>query len=186
MYLRQMPPGRSRSFAETGLTVSGVFLAAWERGGGLTVLGLPLTPERVERGADGRERRVQWFERTRLEYHPENPSPNDVLSGLLGVEYLARRGIDWRSLPTVSGDAPGCRYFPETQHSLCPPFRAFWERNGGLATFGYPLSEPLTEPVESGRVLTVQYFERSRFEEHPDQPPVRRVQLSRLGAELLP
>ncbi|MCX7791093.1 MAG: glycoside hydrolase family 5 protein [Chloroflexaceae bacterium] len=186
VYLRQTAPGRSRAFAETGLTVSGVFLAAWERGGGLTVFGLPLTPERVERSADGRDRRVQWFERNRLEYHPENPPPNDVLSGLLGVEYLARRGMDWRGLPTVSGAGPGCRYFPETQHSLCPPFRAFWERNGGLATFGYPISEPLTEAVEGGRVLTVQYFERSRFEEHPDQPPARRVQLSRLGAELLP
>ncbi|GAB4424575.1 MAG: hypothetical protein OHK0015_03560 [Chloroflexi bacterium OHK40] len=186
IYVRQQA-GRARAFAETGHTVRDPFLRAWERGGGLAVLGLPLGPERVERGADGRDRRVQWFERNRLELHPENAPPNDVLSGLLGVEALARRGVDWRSLPTVSGPpAQGCRYFPETGHSLCPPFRAFWERNGGLSVFGYPISEPAQELVEGGRLLTVQYFERSRFEEHPELPASSRVQLSRLGAELKP
>ena len=186
IYVRQNA-GRVRAFAETGLAVRDPFLRAWEQGGGLTVLGLPLTEERVERGADGRERRVQWFERNRLEHHPENTPPYDVLSGLLGVEYLARRGVDWQTLPKVNGPpAAGCRFFPETGHSLCPPFRAFWERNGGLPVFGYPISEPGPEQVEGGRTLTVQYFERSRFEEHPDLPAASRVQLGRLGAELRP
>jgi hypothetical protein len=186
IYVRQ-DAGRARAFAETGQAVRDPFLRAWERGGGLAVLGLPLTGERVERGADGRERRVQWFERNRLEHHPENAPPHDVLSGLLGVEYLTRRGVDWRALPRVSGPpAQGCRFFPETGHSLCPPFRAYWERNGGLAVFGYPISEPAPEQVEGGRALTVQYFERSRFEEHPELPAASRVQLGRLGAELKP
>lgn len=186
VYVRQVAGG-ARSFGETGQTVRGAFLRAWERGGGLAIYGLPLTPERIEPGSDGRDRKVQWFERARFEEHPENRAPNDVLIGLLGVEYLARRGVDWRALPKVGGSpAQGCRYFPETGHSLCPPFRAYWERNGGLASFGFPISEPASEPVEGGRALTVQYFERARFEEHPEQPAARRVQLSRLGAELKP
>lgn len=185
LYLRQSIVGRTRSFVETGHTIQEPFLSAWEQSGGLAIMGLPLTPERVERTTDGRDRRVQWFERSRLEYHPENPPPNDVLRGRLGVEYLEHQGRDWRSFPTVSGARAGCRHFPETQHSLCPPFRAFWERNGGLEIFGYPLSEPLVEEVEGRRLLTVQYFERSRFEDHADQPPAHRVQLSRLGADLL-
>jgi hypothetical protein len=181
IYVRQLAGG-ARTFAETGQTVSGPFLRAWERGGGLRVLGLPLTAERTERGADGVERRVQWFERNRLELHPENGPPNDVLIGLLGVEYLARRGVDWNALPKVAGPpAAGCRFFPETGHSLCPPFRGYWERNGGLSVFGFPISEPAQEPVEGGRTLTVQYFERSRFEDHGGA-----VLLSRLGAELMP
>lgn len=181
VYVRQLS-GRVRSFAETGQSVRDPFLRGWERAGGLAVIGLPLAPERVERGVDGRERRVQWFERNRLEFHPEHAPPNDVLSGLLGVEYLARRGIDWQTLPKASGPpAAGCRFFPETGHSLCPPFRAFWERNGGLPVFGYPISEPGQEQVEDGRTLSVQYFERSRFEAHPGA-----VLLSRLGAELQP
>jgi hypothetical protein len=40
--------------------------------------------------------------------------------------------------------------------------------------------------VEGGRTLTVQYFERSRFEEHPGLPAASRVQLGRLGVELMP
>ena len=186
LYVRQVAGG-ARFFAETEQSVRGAFLRTWERGGGLAIYGLPLTPERVERGADGRDRRVQWFERARFEEHAENRAPNDVLVGLLGVEYLARRGVDWRALPAVAGPpAQGCRFFPETGHSLCPPFRAYWERNGGLATFGFPISEPAPEQVEGARSLTVQYFERARFEDHADQPAARRVQLSRLGAELRP
>ncbi|MBP1467930.1 cellulase family glycosylhydrolase [Candidatus Chloroploca sp. M-50] len=185
VYVRQVTGG-SRSFAETGQSIRGSFLRTWERGGGLAIYGLPITPERLERGSDGVERVVQWFERTRFESHPQHRSPNDVLIGLVGVEYLARQGLDWRSLPTVDGAPAGCRYFPETRHSLCPPFRAYWERNGGLATFGFPISEPANETVENGRTLSVQYFERARFEDHPDLSSANRVQLSRLGVRLAP
>jgi hypothetical protein len=185
LYLRQSQE-RAVTFAETGQTLRDPFLRYWEQNGGLAIFGFPLSAERTERGSNGRDYRVQWFERNRFEYHPENAPPNDVLLGLLGVETLARRGIDWRTLPTVDSAGPGCRYFPETRHSLCPPFRAYWEQNGGLALFGYPISEPLAENSSDGRTLTVQYFERNRFEEHPDAPPAYRVQLGRLGAELMP
>ena len=45
----------------------------------------------------------------------------------------------------------------------------FWQANGGLAVFGYPLSEEFheTSPID-GKVYTVQYFERNRFEYHPE------------------
>ncbi|NTW00543.1 MAG: sortase, partial [Oscillochloris sp.] len=56
---------------------------------------------------------------------------------------------------------------------------------GGLAVFGYPISEPFDEDVGSG-TRQVQYFERNRFEEHPEEPAAYRVQLGRLGAELMP
>lgn len=184
VYLRQLAGG-ARSFVETGHVVRGGFLRAWEQGGGLAIFGLPLTPERVEYGADGQARTVQWFERTRFEAHPQFAPPNDVLAGRLGVEYLERRGLSWHDFPKVNGAGAGCRFFAETGHSLCPPLRAYWERHGGLASFGYPISQPLHEQVEDGRTLLVQYFERARFEEHPDLPAAQRVQLSRLGAELL-
>jgi hypothetical protein len=109
-----------------------------------------------------------------------------VLIGLLGVEYLIRRGVDWRALPQAATNQSGCRLFAETGHSLCPPFRAYWERSGGLTVFGFPISEPAPEQVEGGQTLMVQYFERARFEEHPELPAARRVQLSRLGAEMRP
>jgi outer membrane protein assembly factor BamB len=64
------------------------------------------------------------------------------------------------------------RYFPPTAHTLAPPLRAYWERYGGLAQFGYPLTEPFTETVKEGngdqKGYLVQYFERARFEYHPE------------------
>jgi hypothetical protein len=78
---------------------------------------------------------------------------------------------------------PGCRYFPETQHNLCFGFRAYWETYGGLLEFGFPLTEEYVDPVLG---LTVQWFERARFEWHPGVIPERfDVLEGRVGAELL-
>ncbi|MBX6341852.1 MAG: hypothetical protein IRY97_05290, partial [Thermomicrobiaceae bacterium] len=51
-----------------------------------------------------------------------------------------------------------------------------------LALFGYPISEEFRDP-QTG--LTVQYFERARFEYHPANPDPYKVLLGRLGAEAL-
>lgn len=71
--------------------------------------------------------------------------------------------------------------FPETGHRISGRFLQFWRQQGGLAVFGYPLTDQLTE---NGR--SVQYFERQRFELHPENQPPYDVQLGRLGAEILP
>ncbi|HYI16125.1 MAG TPA: peptidoglycan hydrolase, partial [Thermomicrobiales bacterium] len=48
-------------------------------------------------------------------------------------------------------------------------FREFWLKHGGVATFGYPISEEFDElNPDTGNVHTVQYFERARFEYHPE------------------
>ncbi|NTU81969.1 MAG: lamin tail domain-containing protein [Chloroflexales bacterium] len=70
------------------------------------------------------------------------------------------------------------RLFPETGHALGGAFRVFWEANGAVETFGYPISEELT--AADGRLM--QWFERARFElaEGGSQP---RVELGNLGVE---
>jgi hypothetical protein len=77
-------------------------------------------------------------------------------------------------LPTDRQAPPGApdphrTYYPETGHFLGHGFRHYWERNGGLAQFGYPLTTEFTEvnPAD-GKEYTVQYFERARFEYHPE------------------
>ncbi len=62
-------------------------------------------------------------------------------------------------------------------------FRQFWEHNGGLPVFGFPLT-PAYMPVGEGSVLT-QIFERSRFEYHNDKPAPYDVSLGRLGDDQL-
>ena len=54
-------------------------------------------------------------------------------------------------------------------HTLQGPFLKFWQENGGLAIFGYPISEEFPEvSATDGKTYTVQYFERNRFEYHPE------------------
>jgi hypothetical protein len=62
------------------------------------------------------------------------------------------------------------RYFAETGHSLANPFKQYWDATGGLAQFGFPLTEPFSEKsIDDSKAYTVQYFERARFEHHPDK-----------------
>jgi hypothetical protein len=66
-------------------------------------------------------------------------------------------------------------------------FRAYWETNGGLAIYGYPISETFVEvnPAD-GQSYLVQYFERNRFEYHPEQAGTRyEVLLGLLGNQVL-
>ena len=83
-------------------------------------------------------------------------------------------------LPAVDGEI----YFPETGHNLRGEFRNYWLRNGGLAVFGYPLSEEFSEQTAEG-TWTVQYFERQRFEYHAEKSAPYNVLLGRLGDSVL-
>jgi len=183
---------RTRTFVETGFTVSGRLLDFWESNGALGVFGLPVSEERSESTPEGRFD-VQHFERQRFEHHPANPAPYDVLLGRLGDEMLRRAGRDWRGEPAGSERA-GCRFFAETRHTLCEPFLQYWQASGlldprldayqrSLALFGLPLTEPAMETNSSGHRVLTQWFERARFEFHPDNPPAFQVLLGRLGAD---
>jgi len=78
------------------------------------------------------------------------------------------------------------RYFPETKHIVQYGFKEVWDARGGLKIFGLPLSDEVEEQLADGKVHTVQYFERARFEYWSDQPAGRRVLLSLLGRQLVP
>jgi hypothetical protein len=52
----------------------------------LALWGLPLSEAYWETTEDGRRVLVQWFERARLEWHPDNPPAFRVLAGRLGAE----------------------------------------------------------------------------------------------------
>lgn len=155
---------------------SPTFSAFYEQRGGLRVLGLPLSNEITVGG-----RRIQWFERARLEYWPEHQgTPYEVQLGRLGAEIMQGRSFP-KPAPFVS--QPGLLYFPETGYAVGEPFLSFWAQNGGLDTFGYPISTAVPEQLSDGQVHTVQYFERARLELHPEDPG-NEVQLGLLGRAL--
>jgi hypothetical protein len=77
------------------------------------------------------------------------------------------------------------RCFPQTGQCISGRFRTFWEQNGGLEVFGYPLTS--ATPVvnhETGQTYLTQVFERNRFEAHPENAAPYDVLLGRLGADL--
>jgi hypothetical protein len=176
--------GQPACFAETGQCIQGRFLAYWQSNGGLARNGLPLSGEFRQVLEDGRAYTVQYFERVRLEYHPENAGTEyEVLLGQFGRRvFRARLGVEVD--PPAAPEA-GAVYFPETGHNLGRLFLAYWERNGGLAQFGYPLSEEFYETLEDGNTYVVQYFERARFEYHPENAAPFDVLLGQFGRQVL-
>lgn len=153
-------------FKETEQYVFAPFADYWTKNGGLSIFGLPITPD-FER--DGRT--VQWFERARFERDPKLPTDQQVQLGLLGNEL---RKPD----PPVTAPSDNDRlFFGQTGHSIGGVFRTYWQAHGGVAVFGLPITEEITE---DGR--TVQWFERARFELNPQGGgTVNDVQLGQIG-----
>lgn len=83
-----------------------------------------------------------------------------------------------------SAQQSSCRMFPETGRIVCGKFLAFWEKNGGLQIFGYPISNTFEDYLRDAdkELHTVQYFQRAIFEMHPANQPPYDVQLSLTGA----
>jgi peptidoglycan/xylan/chitin deacetylase (PgdA/CDA1 family) len=86
------------------------------------------------------------------------------------------------------------RYFPQTRHNVDGAFLAYFRANGGIDTFGYPLTEEFWEPDgpdepppapapdapegrKGGAGKMVQYFQRARLEYPLDAGVVRRSPL---------
>ncbi|MEO8287740.1 MAG: hypothetical protein ABI670_15030 [Chloroflexota bacterium] len=180
-------PGRGRCFAEVQFCLRGAFLAFWEKNGGLEQLGLPITTE-VSATIDGKDYLVQYTERARLEYHPENKGkPGEVLLGLLGNILVEPRlnEVPFGPFPAPASSGAGTQYFQQTSHNVGAPFLGYWKAKGGLPLFGYPRSEAFAEQNQvDGKTYHVQYFERNRIEYHPENVGTRyEFLLGLLGAE---
>lgn len=184
-------------FAETGYCIEGRIREVWEQSGGLAALGLPITPLQEEQ-IENQIRQVQWFERARLELHPENAWPYDVLLGRVGIERLARNVLDPRA-NSVTQQPPGeCRTF-ETGYTVCGDLLAAWLSHGrdldsdglnseleSLALVGLPISEPRIERLSDGQEHLVQWFERARLELHPQNSWPYNVLFGLIARELSP
>jgi len=152
-------------FAQTGHYVRGNFLRYYQGASNPTlVFGYPLTEQFTSK--DGKT--VQYFQRARFEVS------TDSLQGVkltpIGRETYSPGG------QLVINNALACRTFTETGYSVCFAFLEFFEANGGVARFGYPIS-----PFEFRNNQIVQYFENARFEWRPGQAEGQRIGLTDLG-----
>ena len=171
----------SRTFPQTGHSVSDQFLTYWDGHGGLAQQGYPISQEMAEKSdLNGQSYTVQYFERAVFEKHPENKPPFDTLLSQLGTFRYGQKyptGAPNQHVSTVNA-----RRFAETGHTVGGVFRTYWEGHGGLAQQGFPISDEFTEKSDlNGQNYTVQYFERAVFEMHPENKPPFDVLLSQLG-----
>ena len=157
-------------FSPTGHNVTGEFLQFFRSRGGLEIFGYPITEAVNERGQI-----VQYFQRARMELYPSaSPGTRVRLSPLASM-------MNNRTPPIAASQKPSPtdtnqRYYPETGHIVGFNFLSFFDARGGVATFGYPITEYFAEGDRF-----VQYFERARLEYYPDQSLTQRVQIAPLG-----
>jgi uncharacterized protein YkwD len=150
------------------------------------MFGFPITDQREETIGNWKGQ-VQWFERHRLELHPEYAPPYDVQLGRLGADYVARMGSPERDAP--QGE---CQYFHKTGFNVCGEALHTWQATGveldgqaghsdteSLALFGFPLTGMYAARLADGSSGQVQWFERARFELRSDGS----VSLGLLGSE---
>jgi sortase (surface protein transpeptidase) len=177
---QQAAAGESACFQGTPYCADNAFLSFWKSHGGLEILGLPVSQSFI----DSRGLIIQFYERAIMEWHPENEARYQVLLTLLGSDRLGSRAERTAPPAACAGD---CTLFAETNHTLRGTFKQYWQSNGGLQVFGFPLTEEFVETnAADGKPYTVQYFERNRFESHPESAdPHYQVLLGLLGLESL-
>jgi hypothetical protein len=104
-------------------------------------------------------------------------NPRLICPDGIDIQRIVRRVLELQVPPAQ----PTSQFFDETGFTVGGGFLQFWKSQGGLTIFGYPITE---EFIEQGH--TVQYFERARFEHHPNtNPTLWDVMLGRVGAELI-
>ena len=84
--------------------------------------------------------------------------------------------------PATIQAAPRC--FDETGQCIDGSIQRFWQNQGGLRVFGYPISPATTQSVD-GRPVVTQFFERQRIEYHAGNLAPYDILLGRIGAETL-
>lgn len=166
--------GDVRYFAETGHTVRGEFLEFFQAQGGVESFGYPLTEEIIIDGWT-----VQYFEKGRLEHHPENKPAYRITVGWLGdLLHRRRPPIPPANIPAAID--PRRRYFPQTGHTVGGDFLHYFEAHGDSVRFGLPISEPY---LWEGRLT--QDFQSARFFWTPGQEtPVSLEEIGRVHIEV--
>jgi len=91
-----------RTYSQTGFSVCYAFLDFFDKYGGLSVFGYPISGFEIYNG-----RIVQYFERARFEWYPELPEGQKVVLASLGRIYFDRIGEDPALLnPVINSFAP--------------------------------------------------------------------------------
>lgn len=160
-----------RYYPETGHTIDGRFVEYFDGHGGLEILGFPITDSFIDPLSG---HLIQYFQNTRMEFVPDRANgANSVhlssLGEMLGGWEVPGAGGSWM-------DPGACRDYAESGHQVCYAFLEYFDRHGGPALFGYPISE---FRLENDRI--VQYFQGFRLDWYPEDATGSAVRVAPLG-----
>jgi hypothetical protein len=119
-------PTDCQFFAPTGHSLCEPYLSYWRHQGGLERFGYPITQpiyDNVEDNVEQHKLAIQYFERRRMEIHPELPG-SPILLGLLGGEVLAQPTPITRYPDCLAEALPSLRYVNIGKPLGCPQFSA--------------------------------------------------------------
>ncbi|MBL7161181.1 MAG: hypothetical protein ISS57_01140 [Anaerolineales bacterium] len=157
-------------FPRTGHWVSGQFLTQYMSAlDSKKLFGAPITDAYFD---ENNQMYVQYFEKTRFEQYVDENGNTRVEVSPLGT-YLYNPG---EHLPNHT--IGGCKKFPDQGLSVCHNFLDFYETNGGVQQFGFPISE-----FEIYNHFIVQHFEYARFEWKPELSDEDPVVIANIGYE---
>lgn len=159
--------GRYGFIWETMHNVPNALIDYWWANGNWRTFGLPISEFFRQPQPDGSIRYVQYFERAVLSIDLSGSTDPPLITGdLLGYTTRIDPAAAQPVKPFESDSV--CTYYAETGHALCNGFRNYWNANGGLPVFGYPLSEEWGTTV-NGEPVVMQVFERARLEWWPNK-----------------
>lgn len=166
--------GPGRYYSETGHTLDAHFLFYYDAHGGMELLGYPITDAFLDPYTG---LLIQYFQNARLELAA------DPETGMLTVRMSPLGDLmgGWQASAEVksplAGSRPGCEYYPQSRHSVCHAFLAYFLEHGGPEQLGFPISEIV---LENDRL--VQYFQGFRLEWTPEYGDAYPVRVAPLGS----
>jgi hypothetical protein len=161
---RQVEPDTpyQRYFPVTGHTSSYAFLAVFNQRGGAEIFGYPISEPIQENGY-----LVQYFQRARMEWRPDNPANERVVLAPLGSMYAAEFLPAAALLPGVDNAGPQWSAITPTpvlrQIRLLAGVLDPIARQGGTQTVFAQVTDETGEPVEGAQV---QFIVRSQVAAH--------------------
>lgn len=208
--------GGVRYFPQTGHTVSGKFLQFFQSNGGIMIFGYPRTEAYRQNGRLVQWFQRDVFEEHsenagtpyevqlrllgslltagRTFVHPApaaTPTVAPTSTATPGTGQATPPAKPLATATTTPAPAPTPTPppivgFPQTGYSVGFGFLQFFQAQGGVNVFGYPISQEIPEMGPDGRLHTVQYFQRARFEYHPEfNGTPYEVELGLLGDQYL-
>lgn len=139
----------------TRVAVAGRFYQYWKKNGGLAVFGYPIRRSTCTPNSDPNWQAnhlapylfSQWFERQRMEYHPENGgTAYEVELGLLGYDrlsHLTGNTLEPNGKKVVTGAM--CQSFQDAGHTICDDLLRYYnyDQAGAIASAPKSALKPL-------------------------------------------